>query len=291
MSFGSSRAGVQVDPKLQVPVREIPRLRYPQDLTPERFEREFAARSEPCIIEGLVDDWAAFSDPKRNWRGKRWDDFMGDEMIDVGFDPSDSRMMHFGDDESEPNVLFNPGRLRIPAWSFLEVARLRQEILEIISAEGRVEISRHPNLQKRLEKQLTVQNMPFLEIDAHAPLHYFGPQQCKIRDLVPMSFYLSHDTYALPGEMQEDIGPQAPKLIAGWASPNSSRIWATNGPPWKLPYPAWSSNSVPEPGEDSKIYSIFHCDRMENFHSLLAGQKEVVLLPPGRKDVLKWAPK
>jgi len=108
-----------------------------------------------------------------------------------------------------------------------------------------------------------------------------------MRDLVPLSFYLSYDTYALPREMQEDLGPQAPKLMSGWCQPDSSRIWVTNGGPWKMPYPPWSDEAVPEPGEDPKIYSCFHCDRMENFHSLIAGEKEVVLVPPGQRDVLK----
>lgn len=40
-------------------------------------------------------------------------------------------------------------------------------------------------------------------------------------------------------------------------------------------------------GDESTIYSCFHCDRMENLHSLLAGEKRVVLVPPGQKDVLK----
>ena len=35
------------DPQLQVPHKEIPRLRYPQDLSRESFERDFAAKSEP----------------------------------------------------------------------------------------------------------------------------------------------------------------------------------------------------------------------------------------------------
>ena len=28
------------------------------------------------IIEGLISDWPAFSDPTRTWRGDRWDSFM-----------------------------------------------------------------------------------------------------------------------------------------------------------------------------------------------------------------------
>merc|ERR1712107_352259 len=74
--------------------------------------------------------------------------------------------------------------------------------------------------------------------------------------------------------------------MAAWGQPDSSRIWATNGGPWKKPYPPWSEETIPEPGEDQRIYSCFHCDRMENFHSLIAGEKEVVLVPPGQKDVL-----
>jgi len=91
----------------------------------------------------------------------------------------------------------------------------------------------------------------------------------------------------LPEEMQQDLGPQAPKLIAGWSSPNSSRIWVTNGGPWRVPFPPWSEDSVPEPGDDQMIYSCFHCDRMENLHSIIAGEKRVVLVPPGQRDVLK----
>eukprot|EP00930_Biecheleria_cincta_P095340 TRINITY_DN87305_c0_g1_i1.p1 TRINITY_DN87305_c0_g1~~TRINITY_DN87305_c0_g1_i1.p1 ORF type:complete len:490 (-),score=66.83 TRINITY_DN87305_c0_g1_i1:227-1696(-) len=279
---------VALHPDMQVPYRDIPRLKYPEELTPERFAREFAGRSEPCIIEGLIDDWPAFADPERNWHGERWDEFLGgdDSMLDVGFDPEDSRMMHFGDDEGDPTVLFNPGRLRIPAWAFLEVARLRQEIFAIRRVEGRVNLQEHKSLQARLDREVSVQNLPFLAIDAGSPLQFFAPQRCRIRDLVPLSFYLSHDTYALPSELQKDLSPQASKLIPDWGSPNSSRIWATNGPPWRTPYPAWSSTSAPEPGEDNMIYSCFHCDRMENFHSLIAGEKQVVLVPPGKRDVL-----
>lgn len=271
--------------KLQVPVKEIQRLKYPDEISPELFE-EFAAKSEPVIIEGLIADWPAFADAERNWQKSRWDDLLRDEVLDVGFDPADSRMMHFGDDSGEPEVLFNPGRLRLPAWAFREVALLRQEILRLREEEGRVDLAKHENLRRRLACEVSVQNVPFLAVDADSPLHFFAPLECKIRDLVPLSFYLSHDTYALPTEMQKDLGPQAPKLIAGWASPNSSRIWATNGPPWRVPYPPWSEKTVPEPGQDTMIYSCFHCDRMENFHSLLAGEKQVVLVPPGQHDVL-----
>lgn len=268
-----------------VPQKEIPRLRYPEELSKESFERDFAAKSEPVIIEGLISDWPAFSDPTRTWRGDRWDSFM--DEVDVGFDPQDSRMMHFGDDQGEPNVLFNPGRLRMPCWAFLEVARLRQIILRLRrEAGGRVDLKKHVELQRRLGREVSVQNVPFLSVDADAPLHHFAPQICRIRDLMPLSFYLSHDTYSLPEELQKDLGPQAPKLIEGWASPNSSRIWATNGAPWRMPYPPWSDQTLPEPGEDTMIYSCFHCDRMENFHSILAGEKQVVLVPPGHRDVL-----
>jgi len=238
------------------------------------------------IIEGLIADWPAFADAERNWQKSRWDDLMWDEVLDVGFDPADSRMMHFGDDSGEPEVLFNPGRLRLPAWAFREVALLRQEILRLREEEGRVDLAKHENLRRRLAREVSIQNVPFLAVDADSPLHFFAPLECRIRDLVPLSFYLSHDTYAMPTEMQKDLGPQAPKLIAGWASPNSSRIWATNGPPWRVPYPPWSDKTVPEPGQDTMIYSCFHCDRMENFHSLLAGEKQVVLVPPGQHDVL-----
>lgn len=272
---------------LQVPVRAIPRLRYPQDITADRFEKDFASRSEPCIIEGLVDDWPAFSHPTRHWRGNRLDELLGDTTLDVGVDPIDSRMMHFGDDIGEPEVLFNPGRLRVPAWAFFEVARLRKCILEIRSREVEVDLRRHPELRERLDRELQVQNVPFLSVDQDSPMHFFAPMPCRIRDLVPLSLYLSHDTFALPTELLEDLGPQAPKLIEGWARPNASRIWATNGPPWRTPYPPWSSSSVPLPGEESMIYSCFHCDRMENFHSILSGEKQVVLVPPGQKDVLK----
>ncbi|CAJ1338163.1 unnamed protein product [Effrenium voratum] len=274
-----------MDAQLHVPVAEIPRLKYPGELTRERFERDFAAQSEPVIIEGLVADWPAFSDPERNWHGERWDSLMADSMLDVGFDPCDSRMMHFGE-ENEASVLFNPGRLRMPTWVFLEVARLRQEILRLRQGGGRVDLKKHPDLQRRLAREVSVQNMPFLAVDADAPLHLFAPMTCCMRDLVPLSFYLSHDTYALPEELQKDLAPQAPKLIEGWASPNASRIWATNGAPWRVPYPPWGDRSVPEPVEDSMIYSCFHCDRMDNFHSVLAGEKQVVLVPPGQRDVL-----
>lgn len=275
-----------MDPsKWQVPQKEIPRLRYPQDLSRESFERDFASKSEPVIIEGLISDWPAFCDPQRTWRGTRWDELLGDEVVDVGFDPLDGRMMHFGDDAGEPQVLFNPGRLRMPCWAFLEVARLRQTILQL-RREGKVDLKRHPELQRRLSREVSVQNVPFLAVDAESPLYLFTPQTCCMRDLMPLSFYLSHDTYSLPSELQKDLGPQAPKLIEGWASPNSSRIWATNGAPWRVPYPPWSDQTVPEPGQDTMIYSCFHCDRMENFHSILAGEKQVVLVPPGQRDVL-----
>lgn len=122
--------------QLGVPYKEIPRLRYPEELSRESFERDFAAKSEPVIIEGLISDWPAAGDDARSWRSHRWDEFLGDQVLDVGFDPSDGRMMHFGDDVGEPTVLFNPGRLRMPGWAFLEVARLRQVILRIRREEG-----------------------------------------------------------------------------------------------------------------------------------------------------------
>eukprot|EP00405_Crypthecodinium_cohnii_P053384 CAMPEP_0206594044 /NCGR_PEP_ID=MMETSP0325_2-20121206/42098_1 /ASSEMBLY_ACC=CAM_ASM_000347 /TAXON_ID=2866 /ORGANISM="Crypthecodinium cohnii, Strain Seligo" /LENGTH=431 /DNA_ID=CAMNT_0054104347 /DNA_START=30 /DNA_END=1326 /DNA_ORIENTATION=+ len=128
--------------------------------------------------------------------------------------------------------------------------------------------------------------MPFLKIDEDSPLQHFAPVQCRLQDLVPLSFYLSHDTYSLPEDMQRDLHPQASKIMQGWKYPNSSRIWMTNGGPWRLPYPAWSPESVPEPGHPM-IYSCMHCDRMENLHSIIAGEKRVVLVPPGQKDVIK----
>lgn len=271
---------VYFDEKLQVPVRPLQRLRYPE-LTPDRFEREFASRSEPLIIEGLVSDWAALT---TSWC-ERWASLVDENAtLDCGFDPVDNRMMHFGDEEGDPSVLFNPGRLRMPARAFLEVGRLRQLILE---TRNDVDSPKRLDLKQRLNKEVEVQNMPFLSVDEDTPLHFFAPIRCRMRDLVPLSFYLSHDTYALPPEMQEDLRPQAERLLPGWGSPNSSRVWASNGSPWRLPYPPWSESSVPEPSEDHRIYSCFHCDRMENFHSIIAGQKEVVLVPPGEHDVLR----
>jgi len=279
----------QADPRLRVPAKQIQRLRWPDELTPERFETEFVAASTPCIISGLIDDWPAYADAERTWRGDRWDKLLGDTQIDAGFDPADNRMMHFGDDEGEPSVLFNPGRLRMPVWAFLEVARLRQRILQerLRNGNQQIRLQDHPDIQHRLGRELLVQNVPFLAIDEDSPLQYFAPIVCRIRDLMPLSFYLSHDTYALPKAMQEDLGPQtAGRLMPGWHQPDSSRIWVTNGGPWRTPYPPWSNGTAPEPLDDARIYSCFHCDRMENLHSLLAGEKEVVLIPPGQRDVL-----
>jgi hypothetical protein len=43
-----------MDPsKWQVPQKEIPRLRYPQDLSRESFERDFASKSEP--VTGAIE--------------------------------------------------------------------------------------------------------------------------------------------------------------------------------------------------------------------------------------------
>lgn len=74
--------------QLGVPYKEIPRLRYPQELSRESFERDFAAKSEPVIIEGLISDWpAAGDDAKRSWRrNSRWDEFLGDQVA-VGQNP------------------------------------------------------------------------------------------------------------------------------------------------------------------------------------------------------------
>mmetsp|Transcript_44833 Transcript_44833/g.83760 ORF Transcript_44833/g.83760 Transcript_44833/m.83760 type:complete len:183 (-) Transcript_44833:6-554(-) len=156
---------VYMHPEMKVPVRDIRRLSYPDEITPERFEREFASGSEPCIISGLVDDWPAYADPERTWRGDRWDKLYADAMLDCGFDPVDNRMMHFGDDDGDPSVLLNPGRLRMPAWAFLEVARIRQEILELRRSHGTkngLNLRQHPELKKRLNREVTVQNIPFL---------------------------------------------------------------------------------------------------------------------------------
>lgn len=197
-------------------------------------------------------------------------------------------MMHFADDEGEPGVLINPGRLKLPAWAFMEVGRLRREILQIQKDEGKVDLQKNPQLRQRLDREVVVQNMPFLSVETDpALLQHFVPVKCKLRDLVPLSFYLSHDTYSLPLDLQQDIAPPSHKLLPDWGSPISSRVWATTGPPWKRPYPAWGSESVPQPCEETMIYSCFHCDRMENLHTLLSGEKRVVLVPPGQRDVLR----
>lgn len=212
---------------------------------------------------------------------------MENQMLDCGFDPQDNRMMHYGDEEGEPHVLFNPGRLRMPAWAFFEVGRLRQEILRLRLGEGSGDLDRQCSLRQRLQKEVIVQNMPFLAVDEESPLQYFAPISCRMRDLVPISFYLSHDTYAMPPSMQEDVRPQAEKIMPGWRSPIASRIWMSNGAPWRLPFPPWSDDVVPEPTDESMICSCFHCDRMENLHTMVAGMKRIVLVPPGHKDVLR----
>lgn len=272
-----------------MPARQIPRLHYPTEIDRDRFEREFAAQSQPCIISGLIDDWPAYADPARMWRGDRWDKYMGENIIDLSFDPKDNRIMHFGDDEGEPGTMFNPGRLKLPLWAFLEVGRIRQYILEVCQREGseRVRLEQHPDLRKRLQRELEVQNVPFIAIDKDIPLHFFHPIQVRMRDLVPLAFYLSFDTYSLPCDMQMDMAPQASKLCPGWQAPNSSRVWISSGGNWKVPFPPWSADSAPEPAGEQTIFSCFHCDRMENFHSLISGEKEVVLVPPGQKDILK----
>lgn len=276
------------DGSLQVPTKAIPRRRFPDQLSPEQFKREFVEASEPVIIEGLVDSWPAMGQGDRSWRGgDRWRSELADEMLDCGFDPADNRMMHFGDESGEPDVLFNPGRVRMPAWAFLESASLRQEILRLEAEEGQVDLARFPELKDRLNREVTVQNVPFLEVDKDSPLHHFSPIPCRLRDLVPLAFYLSHDTSTLPPSMQKDVFPQADRLMPEWASPVTSRIWVTSGGPWRSPYPPWSSDNVPEPQEDPSVYSCFHCDRMENLHSVIAGEKRVVLVPPGQRDVLR----
>lgn len=285
---GQAAVNAALGPRLQVPTEQIPRLHYPDELTPERFEREFVARSRPCIITGLIDDWPAHMDSERTWRGDRWDRLVAETQIEAGFDPSDNRMMHFGDDEGVPGILFNPGRLRIAVWAFYEVGRLRQFILEERRRNGgrQLCLCDHPGLKERLGQELTVQNMPFLPVDDRSQLRFFKPLSCRIRDLLPLAFYLSCDTYALPKAMQEDLCPQAQKLMPSWGQPDSSRIWATTGGPWTTPYPPWRDDAIPEPSEDPAIYSCFHFDRMENFHSVIAGQKEVVLVSPEQPDVL-----
>lgn len=130
---------------LGVPSEPIRRLRFPDEINRESFEA-FASKSQPVIIEGLVADWPAFSDEHRGWASGRLD-VMGEEMLDVGFDPLDSRMMHFGD-QGEEDVLINPGRLRMPAWAFFEVARLRQIILRL-RAQG-ADLKKDTDLQRRL---------------------------------------------------------------------------------------------------------------------------------------------
>lgn len=288
MSSAVGESTAPMDPRYYVPSQQIPRLHYPSQIGPERFEREFAAQSKPCIIYGLLDDWPAHADKSRSWRGDRWDKHMADTMVDVSFDPRDNRIMHFGDDEGEPGTMFNPGRLKMPAWAFLEIGRIRQYILQTRRASGEHFCWKdHEDLKQRLNRELEVQNIPFVEIDESSPLHLFTPVRCRIRDLVPFAFYMSGDTYMLPKSLQEDLVPLAPKLIPAWCSPNSSRIWVASGANWKVPYPPWGDNSVPEPAGDQRTYSCFHCDRMENFHSMIAGEKEVVLVPPGKHDVLK----
>eukprot|EP00927_Polykrikos_kofoidii_P079077 TRINITY_DN75864_c0_g1_i1.p1 TRINITY_DN75864_c0_g1~~TRINITY_DN75864_c0_g1_i1.p1 ORF type:complete len:559 (-),score=86.11 TRINITY_DN75864_c0_g1_i1:62-1738(-) len=290
-----------------VPTNAIPRRSFQRDLPLGTFAREFASTSTPCIIEGLVDDWPAHSGGEsRAWRLGRWERLAraaGDTMmLDCGFDPSDKRMMHFGDDDF--TVLFNPGRLQMPAWVFWEVGRLREAIMaaqsEVVDSGVGVDCSEtvrptavdwrcHPELLARLDHEVEVRNMPFVAVDKEASyLRHFAPIRCRIRDLVPLAFYLSHDTSALPEEMRQDIRPQAAKLIQEWGSPYASRLWVTTGAPWRLPYPPWSSKSVPLPYDDnSGICSCFHCDRMENLHSVLTGEKQVVLVAPGCRDVLR----
>eukprot|EP00439_Symbiodinium_sp_Y106_P066731 s3627_g10.t3 len=241
--------GAAIDPQLQ----EIQRLKYPEEISPELFE-QFAAKSEPVIIEGLIADWPAFADAERNWQKSRWDDLMWDEVLDVGFDPADSRMMHFGDSPQSNHVLFNPGRLRLPAWAFREVALLRQEILRLREEEGRVDLAKHENLRRRLAREVSIQNVPFLAVDADSPLHFFAPLECRIRDLVPLSFYLSHDTYAMPTEMQKD-------RLDG----NRTRLGATG---------AKTDRRLGQPEPSAGVLAF-------DFR-----EKQVVLVPPGQHDVL-----
>merc|ERR1719362_2254448 len=119
----------------------------------------------------------------------------------------------------------------MPVWAFLEVGRLRQLILQerLRNGKRQIHLQDHPEIQQRLGRELFVQNVPFLAVDGNSPLQYFAPIMCRIRDLMPLSFYLSHDTYALPKAMQEDLGPQtAGRLMPGWRQPDSSRIWVTS---------------------------------------------------------------
>ena len=83
--------------KLEIPIEFLKKLEIPREFPKKNSKSQ-------VIIEGLISDWPAFSDPQRTWRGHRWDELLKDEVLDVGFDPLDGRMMHFGDDAGEPQV-------------------------------------------------------------------------------------------------------------------------------------------------------------------------------------------
>lgn len=266
------------DAELGVPVEEIPRLRYPSEIDAERFEDDFAAQNRAVIIEGVIDDWPAFQDGPRCWRGRRWADSLGNNAFECNFDPVDNRMYRFED--GNPAVLLNPGRLRLPYSTFQLVGEVRQEILQL-QDEARAagdgsDLQSHAELQAKLNTLVEVQNVP-LTLDPDLPHSFFTPFKIRLRELVPLAFYLANDSYALPEDLQADVRAQHSKLLPAWGDPAMSRCWVTAGGPWRAPHPP-GSDALPVPCHDQQIYSCFHFDRMENLHSLLAGEKEVFLV-------------
>ncbi|CAK0897948.1 unnamed protein product [Prorocentrum cordatum] len=271
-----------MDPELGVPVEEIPRLRYPEELGAERFEAEFASRGQPVVIEGLVDDWPAHQEGPRCWRGRRVAEVLADGVFECNFEPADNRMYRFED--GNPSVLLSPGRLRLTYAAFREVAEVRAEIARLRRASpgAPVDLGAHPRLRQRLQAPLVVQNVP--PDPSQVPARLLEPLRCRVRDLVPLAFYAAGP---LPEALRGDVAPQHAKLLPAWGPPAMERCWATPGGPFRAASPPWSEAACPTPGEDPRIYSCFHFDRMENLHSLLAGEKEALLVAHRDAHVLK----
>ncbi|CAK0875977.1 unnamed protein product [Prorocentrum cordatum] len=183
----------------------------------------------------------------------------------------------------------------MPAWAFLEVGQLRRDILRErakLPAGEPLRLERHPRLRERLNREVEVSL--FFSTCPSCPWTCRPPtcttsrrglsdsaSSCRCRSTSPTT------PVRCPARCRRTSGLRAAKLAPEWGAPHSTRLWATNGAPWQQPYPPWNDAQAPTPSEDQWIYSCFHCDRMENLHSLLSGEKQVVLVPPGRKDVLK----
>merc|ERR1712130_819020 len=109
--------------------------------------------------------------------------------------------------------------------AFLEVGRIRQAILEIGKPAREINLTGYSDLHQRLNTFVNISNA---KTGFQTNLTDFEtPFTVRIRDLVPLGFYLAQDFYSLPPSLQRGVHPQAPKIMGEWGKPSMSYVWMT----------------------------------------------------------------